>query len=216
MIRHSQLLMFLAAGGLAASVSGCGQTLVFAEREGVNFAVRTNAASSTPIEVNFGLNRQVASVVPPAGQVGDKPDGDAVNMFAGFQVDNTLDTTKPLNANMQISTQFASGQAATAVANNAPVVAMIVDVGSGAKLAARVNAEAGVIIAAISCNGKLLVPLLRDKLIDAAALPPDFSAHLKTMQTADELTTAIGGSPGLVRRLQTAATKQGRATCSNQ
>lgn len=213
MIGHSQIVKLLAVVGVAASVAGCGRTLVFAEREGVNFAVRTNAASSTPIEVNFGLNRQVASIVPPAGEAGSRPDGDAVSMFAGFQVDNTLDVNnKPLNANMQISTQFASGKAAKAVAGNPQVVAMIVDVASGAKLAARVNSEIEIIIAAISCNGKFVVAL-RDKLIDAAALPPDFSSHLKTMQTADDLAASINGSPSLVRRLQNAAIKQGKATC---
>lgn len=118
--------LFLAVG-IAGSVSGCGRTLVFAEREGVNFAVRASSTSASPVEVNFGLDRVIATIVPPAGDKNGKPDGDAVSMFAGFQIDNTLDVKKPLNANMQIDTQFASGNAAIAVASKPQVVAQIVN-----------------------------------------------------------------------------------------
>ncbi|TMJ26724.1 MAG: hypothetical protein E6G95_12920, partial [Alphaproteobacteria bacterium] len=67
----------LAAVGAAALLGGCGRTLVFAESDGVNLAVRTNASSNTPIEVNFGLTRTVGTIVPPAGQTGGKPNGEA-------------------------------------------------------------------------------------------------------------------------------------------
>lgn len=210
MIGNSQFVKLLVAVGVAASLAGCGRTLVFAEREGVNFAVRTNAASSTPIEVNFGLNRQIASIAPPTGDGGDRPDGDAVSMFAGFQVDNTLDTNKPLNANMQISTQFASGKAATAVAGNPRVVAMIVDVSSGARLAAQVDSEIEIVIAAISCDGKKTIDRnLRDKLIAAAGAP----RYLRSRQTPDEFRTAVKDAPGVVKNLYDAAMKQGSPTC---
>ncbi|MEK7994422.1 MAG: hypothetical protein AAB403_11520 [Planctomycetota bacterium] len=131
MIRYSfglrQIATLFAAVGVAASVSGCGQTLVFAERDGVNLAIRTGT-STTPLEVNFGLNRTIATIVPPAGEKSGKPSGDAVSMFAGFQVDNTLDPEKaPLKADLQIDTQFASGKAATAVAGDPQLVAQIVN-----------------------------------------------------------------------------------------
>lgn len=116
----------LVATGAAVSISGCGKTLVFAERDGVNLAIRADASSSPPLEVNFGLNRTIATIVPPAGEKNGKPDGDAVSMFAGFQIDNTLAPTKPLDADLEISTQFASGKAATAVAGDPQLVAQIV------------------------------------------------------------------------------------------
>ncbi len=115
-----QSLTLLAAVGAAVTVAGCGRTLVFIERDGVNLAVRASG-STPPLEVNFGLNRTVATIVPPANEKGD-----AVSMFAGFQVDNTLVPTKALDADLQIDTQFASGKAATAVASKPGVVSQIV------------------------------------------------------------------------------------------
>ncbi|MGE3779407.1 MAG: hypothetical protein AB7F89_19625 [Pirellulaceae bacterium] len=116
------------AVGLAVSVAGCGRTLVFAEREGVNFAVRANPSATPPLGVNFGLERVVATVVPPAGQTKDgKPAGEAVDMFAGFQVDSTgLNFDKNLDVDLSIDTQFASGVAAKNVAGDPEVVAQIV------------------------------------------------------------------------------------------
>jgi hypothetical protein len=124
-----QLITLLGALGIAASVAGCGKTLAFVERDGVNLAIRANASSSPPIEVNFGLNRTIATIVPPTGENGNKPSGEAVSMFAGFQVDNTLDPSK-VAGDLQIVTQFASGAAATSVAGNPPVVGRIVNVGT--------------------------------------------------------------------------------------
>jgi hypothetical protein len=115
-----QSFTLIAAVGAAITAAGCGRTLVFIERDGVNLAIRTSG-STPPLEVNFGLNRTIATIGPPAGEKGD-----AVSMFAGFQVDNTLDVAKALNADMQIDTQFASGKAATAVARKPQVVAQIV------------------------------------------------------------------------------------------
>lgn len=123
-IRHAATM--LVAAGVAASVAGCGRTLVFAERDGVNLAIRTGT-STTPLEVNFGLNRMVATIVPPAGEKNGKPDGDAVSMFAGFQIDHTFDPKNPLNPDLEIGTQFASGKAATAIADKPRVVAQIVN-----------------------------------------------------------------------------------------
>jgi hypothetical protein len=206
-----RMMTSLAAIAVAASVAGCGRTLVFAERSGVNIAVRANATSAPPIEANFGLNRTIATIVPPAGQVGNnRPDGDAVSMFAGFQVDNTLDpAVAPLKADLQISTQFASGNAAIAVANNPPVVAAIVNPAAGAKLVARMEAQTVVIIGAISCDGKALVASLLDKLIAAA----DASPGLAELTTVAAFKAAISTAPGETDRLYNAAQKQGKATC---
>lgn len=128
--RHifQQTMILLLAVGIASSVAGCGRTLVFAERDGINFAVRANANSTPPIEANFGLNRTVATIVPPVGESGGQPAGEGVSMFAGFQVENNLNPAKPIDADLKIDTQFASGEAAKSVAGNPAVVAKIVNV----------------------------------------------------------------------------------------
>lgn len=124
--KSRQVGVLVATFASAVLVAGCGRTLVFAERDGVNLAVRADASSTPPLEVNFGLNRMIATIVPPAGEKNGKPDGDAVSMFAGFQIENTIIPTKPLDADLEISTQFASGKAATAVAGDPQLVAQIV------------------------------------------------------------------------------------------
>jgi hypothetical protein len=206
-----RLVTSLAAIGVAALIGGCGKTLVFAERDGVNFAVRANASSTPPIEANFGLNRTIATIVPPAGEVSgsNRPDGDAVSMFAGFQIDNTLDPKAPLKADLEISTQFASGEAAKAVAGNPKVVATIVNPTAGARLAAKIDAQTDVIIGAISCDGKTLDRNLRDKLVAVAGAP----SSLTTLQTPEAFRAGISDAPADTEALYNAALKQGRATC---
>lgn len=113
------------------TAGGCSRTLVFAEREGVNLAIRADAARSPPLEVNFGYNRVVGTTVPPVaekqGSVGaTEPRGQAVNMISGFQVLSAqIKPVKPLDVDLTISSQFASGRAATEIADNAPAVAAI-------------------------------------------------------------------------------------------
>jgi hypothetical protein len=135
MMRHFDLrrtAILLAAIGASTAVAGCGRTLVFAERDGINLAVRADATSSPPIQANFGLNRTVGTIVPPAGQKKDgTPVGEAVSMFAGFQVDNTVNVSKAIDADLTIDTQFASGKAAVNVASNPKAVAQIVNIRSG-------------------------------------------------------------------------------------
>ena len=104
--RLHRTMTLLAAMGIAAAVAGCGRTLVFVERDGINFAIRANASSSPPLELNFGLDRVIATIVPPVGESGGQPNGDAVNMFAGFQV---AIPTRSCSRPMRRSTQFASG-----------------------------------------------------------------------------------------------------------
>lgn len=109
------------------SLAGCGRTLVFAERDGVNLAVRANPSATPPLGVNFGLERVIATIVPPAGQKDGKPAGEAVSMFAAFQVDATnVNLKSTLNVDLTINTQFASGAAAERVAGNPEAVARIV------------------------------------------------------------------------------------------
>jgi hypothetical protein len=123
-----QIVALLAATAIAASVSGCGRTLVFGERDGVNLAIRADATSSPPIQANFGLNRTVGTIVPSVGQTKDgAPKGEAVSMFSGFQVDNTINVQKSVDADLQVDTQFASGKAAIAIADKPSVVARVVN-----------------------------------------------------------------------------------------
>src|SRR5215831_19972727 len=68
-------------------LSGCGHTLVFAEQTGFNLSIIAKPSEATPLNVNIGLDRTVASLVPPIhdntpqGMV----DGEGVNMLAGFK-----------------------------------------------------------------------------------------------------------------------------------
>jgi hypothetical protein len=109
-------------------LAGCGRTLVFGERDGVNMAIRADAKTQPPVEVNFGLNRTVGTIVPPAGEMNGRPAGEAISMVAGFQIERPtdIDLTKPLAAHLWISTQFASGDAASTVAGNPTIVQQIV------------------------------------------------------------------------------------------
>jgi hypothetical protein len=111
-------------------VAGCGRTLLFGERDGFNFAIRADSASQPPLEVNFGLDRTVGTIIPAAAQVDGRPVGEGVNMFAGFQIDrDDAGTPTPLGVKIRVGTQFASGEAAKKVAGNPEVVNRIVTVG---------------------------------------------------------------------------------------
>jgi hypothetical protein len=115
---------------LVFSVTGCGRTLVFGERDGLNFAIRADSASQPPLEVNFGLDRTVGTIIPPAAQVDGRPVGEVVNMFAGFQIDrDDTGTPTPLGVKLRVATQFASGAAAVSIAGKPEVVNQIVSVG---------------------------------------------------------------------------------------
>ncbi len=122
---------------VALAIGGCGRTLVFVERTGFNMSIAVRPAETTPIDVNFGLERKVASIVPPAGNPTPQGqvDGEAVNMFAGFAAAYDVGAKDgvffPLQSDLTIRTQFASGAAATGIASDAAAVAKVVDV-SGA------------------------------------------------------------------------------------
>ena len=113
------------------TAGGCSRTLVFAEREGVNLAIRADATRSPPLEVNFGYKRDVGTTVPAVAEKqgsggAPEPDGEAVNMISGFQVlSKKIDPTKPTNVDLTIRSRFASGSAAINVAENAPAVEAI-------------------------------------------------------------------------------------------
>jgi hypothetical protein len=123
------LATFACALALLLLVAGCGRTLVFGERDGLNLAIRADSTSQPPLEVNFGLDRTVGTIIPPAAQVDGHPAGEGVNMFAGFQIDrDDTGTPTPLGVRLRVATQFASGAAALGVAGKPEVVKQIVSV----------------------------------------------------------------------------------------
>jgi len=133
---------------LTLALGGCGKTLVFGERSGVNIALRFDTDRPPPVEVNIGLERRVGTIVPPTRYArNNEPSGDAVSMFSGFQVESfdepiSIPTASvptsaagPFNVDVLIGTQFASGAAAVEIAKGDPgVVAAIVKVGSAQSL----------------------------------------------------------------------------------
>lgn len=130
----SATLLVIATFGL----SGCGRTLVFAERDAVDIRIAASASRSPPLEVNFGIDRHVGAIVPPSqdpaaaggGERGrqDRTIGQAVNMFSGFRVAYVPAKAPAVFGGSQIRTQFASGAAATAIAESPNVVNAVVDV----------------------------------------------------------------------------------------
>ena len=121
------------AGSLALAttlvLSGCGRTLVFAEQTGFNLSVVVKPSEATPLNVNIGLDRTVASLVPPIHEATPQGtvDGEGVNMFAGFNA-HYDPATQPLAGNLHIRTQFASGQVALMIAGDPDTVVRVVNV----------------------------------------------------------------------------------------
>jgi hypothetical protein len=75
-----------------------------------------------PLSVNIGLDRKVASLVPPTRENTPEGtvDGEGVNMFAGFKAayDPGVDANQklqPFAGDLRIRTQFASGGAVKAI-----------------------------------------------------------------------------------------------------
>jgi hypothetical protein len=130
-------------GGLAGllvlaitlALTGCGRTLVFAEQTGFNLSIIAKSSEATPLNVNIGLDRKVASLVPPIHEKTSQSeaDGEGVNMFAGFKAAydpgiGANQSAQPFAGDLRIRTQFASGQAAKAIAGNPSAVLQVVNV----------------------------------------------------------------------------------------
>ena len=59
-----RIMTLLATAGAVASVGGCGRTLVFAESDGVNLAIRTNPSSSICVRARpFAAKGNVATLI---------------------------------------------------------------------------------------------------------------------------------------------------------
>ncbi len=114
----------------ALTLMGCERTLVYGERSGFNLGIFVSPAESLPLEVNVGVKRRVVGIIPPAEEPdGSKVKGEAVNMFSRFDIHYQEKTASPFAGVHTVSAAFASGAAATAIAdgdNPAKVVNAIV------------------------------------------------------------------------------------------
>lgn len=110
----------LLLGSAALLVAGCGNTLFYGEKTAFSMAIHLNDNPQTPIEVNMGLKRQVGEIAPPvateeeAGK--DVPVGESVSSLSGFRLRYEENPSNILLGDLYIRTQFASGIAATILA----------------------------------------------------------------------------------------------------
>ena len=115
-------------------LASCERTLIYAERTGFKLGISVNDNPGTPVEVNAGLKRTLVGFVPPKegtqGSGADKTaEGEAVSMFSGFRMEYQDGTAaQPFAGKLNIRTQFASGNAALAVASKPEIVTKIVSV----------------------------------------------------------------------------------------
>ena len=162
----------LLAGACMMGLAACGDTLVYGERTGLNLAIEVNQDPETPVNVNLGLRRTVVSVVPAvdseSGEDGQShPKGEAVSMISGFDLSDK-ERDNPLDPDLQIRTQFASGKAAVLVSEEPEVVSAI----------AGVQFQRSAAFASLATRnrvGKLLseTETLQDQaIIDLASSPP--------------------------------------------
>jgi len=119
---------------VSLGVTGCNNTLVFAEKSGYNLAINVNDDPSTPVHVNMGLERSIATVVPPrdvtqSDQGKTAASAEAVSLFSGFRLKyyNESELKTPFSATLAIRTQFASGMAARSISENPEMVGKVVD-----------------------------------------------------------------------------------------
>jgi hypothetical protein len=105
---------------LAALSAGCGNTLFYGEKTAFSMAIHLNDNPQTPVEVNMGLKRHVGEIAPPVAteeQAGnDVPVGEAVSSLSGFRLRYEENPNNILLGDLYIRTQFASGIAATILA----------------------------------------------------------------------------------------------------
>lgn len=110
---------------------GCQDTLVYGESTEFNLAIHANDNPQTPVEVNVGLKRYVGEKAPPVAVKEDgngqtKADGEAVSSFSGFALEYEENPVFALAGTLHIRTQFASGAAAAALAENPIQAAAVV------------------------------------------------------------------------------------------
>jgi hypothetical protein len=112
------------------ALSGCQDTLVYGESTAFNLAIHVNDNPQTPVEVNAGLKRYVGEKAPPVllekDQGKNKASGEAVSSFSGFSLVYERNAALALAGTLHIRTQFATGSAAAALADNPIQAAAVV------------------------------------------------------------------------------------------
>lgn len=113
--------------------AGCTNTLFYGESTEFDLAIHLNDNPQQPLEVNMGLKRHVGQVTPPVAteqnESGTAAVGEAVSTLSGFRLRYEEDTTSnnPLNNDLYIRTQFATGAAAAALAKNPIQAVKVID-----------------------------------------------------------------------------------------
>lgn len=117
----------LATALLALVTTACSNTLIYGERTSFSLGIDINDSIATPLNVNMGFNRSVAGLVPPTKrpETGNEVNGEAANMFSGFDLRYTKGETNALSGKLMVKTQFASGASAVEVSNSPALAALI-------------------------------------------------------------------------------------------
>lgn len=112
----------MSLGATAILVTACQDTLFYGENTAFNLAIHLNDNPQTPIEVNTGLKRHVGQVTPPVATEQNEGKtaavGEAVTTLSGFRLRYEEDDTSVLLGDLYIRTQFATGEAASLLADN--------------------------------------------------------------------------------------------------
>ncbi|MBA4100490.1 MAG: hypothetical protein C0484_27415 [Rhodospirillum sp.] len=118
--RFAQVAVLMTVATFGA---GCTNTLFYGESTEFDLAIHFNDNPQQPLEVNIGLKRHVGQVTPPVAtsqnESGTAAVGEAVSTLSGFRLRYEEDATGgPLNNDLYIRTQFATGAAAATLAKN--------------------------------------------------------------------------------------------------
>lgn len=149
LIRPAVLSVFVVLPLLA----GCADTIVFGAQREIDVAISLNEDVAEPVQVNIGLNSQIAALIPPIGEQGGStstggtdsaalrqnaaqqfnPEGEAANIFSGFRFTSVsmleISAANPRpKYDAEIRSQFASGAAAVILAGDPEAVKQVVDV----------------------------------------------------------------------------------------
>ena len=118
----------------SSALSGCGDTLHFAERDSFKLGIHVADNPVLPLQVTAGVKRTAVVIAPPKGGVvkdgsgRSRAEGDAVNMFSGFDIKYEKQSS-PFGGKLGIKTQFASGKAAIAIATSPDLAEAVMGLG---------------------------------------------------------------------------------------
>jgi hypothetical protein len=118
---------------VATAGAGCSDSLFYGESTEFNFALHFNDNPQQPLEVNIGLKRHVGQVTPPVAteqnESGKAAVGEAVSTLSGFRLryQEEAGSASPLNNDLYIRTQFATGAAAAELAKNPIQAVKVID-----------------------------------------------------------------------------------------